>query len=451
MHRRRFFATTIVLAAAVALGLYAGSAAAKNGPPPPTTCSSSPSTCTWDGQQGLPLSQKCSAQDDPNGANQPYLLWIFTTGGKDVSGGLTLTLGGIGSGSYSGTAMGKEFHIFTPYFTPGPSLTATVSYGGDLGNAQFTISHGCPGVSPPPPDTTPPTCNLTSYTTYNNSTEKSSITVTLQDSGSGIQSVVATGKNSSITTSPFTPPTTSPVTVTATKINQGQGATLKIVVADAAGNQTTCDPVLRKGRHVAAHPSARDQPGATVHTAGLTVNVNHPALTYGAARPMTLSGRVRNAPAGAAVTILSQASGFIGLTPIATVKAQAGGTFSYRFHPAAGAYYAVSVNGIISPSLRVRVQPLVQLTRTASGRYRVDVTTTNPLFLAGTRVLLQERRGNHWVTIARTRLAKSSGDTEPTVVSSGKFASRKAAGHRLRAVVAGTRSYGRGVSAAISG
>jgi hypothetical protein len=160
---------------------------------------------------------------------------------------------------------------------------------------------------------------------------------------------------------------------------------------------------------------------------------------------------VSNAPAGTPVTILSQAVGFIGLSPIATVRVQADGTFSYRFHPAAGAYYAVRVNSLISPALRVRVQPLVKLTRTAKGSYRVDVTTTNPVFLAGTKVLLQERRGNRWVTIANSRLAKSSGETEPTVVSSGRFVSRKAVGYRLRAVVSGTRSYGRGLSATIRG
>lgn len=450
MLRRRFFATIMVFGA-ISFGLYAGSATAKNGPPPPTTCSSSPSTCTWNGSQGLPLQQECDAQSDPNGLNGPYLLWIFTTGGKDISGGATLTLGGTGSGSYAGTAFGKEFHILTPYFTPGPSLTAVVSYGGDLGNAQLTISHGCPGSPPPPPDRTPPSCNLTSYTTYTNSTEKSSITVTLQDTGSGIQTVVTTTTNANATTSPFTPPTISPVTVTATKINQGRSATLEIIVTDKAGNQTTCDPVLRKARHVTLRPSTRQQPGATVHTAGLTVHVDRSALTYGATRPLTLSGRAGKAPAGATVTILSQAIGFIGLTPIATVKAQPDGTFSYRFHPAAGAYYAVSVNRVISPALRIRMQPLVQLIRTASGHYRVDVTTTNPLFLTGTKVLLQERLGTRWFTIAKTRLTQSSGDTEPTVVSSGGFSSTKAVGHRLRAVVSGTRSYGRGVSATIRG
>jgi len=151
------------------------------------------------------------------------------------------------------------------------------------------------------------------------------------------------------------------------------------------------------------------------------------------------------------VTILSWASGFNGLVPIATVSAHAGGAFAYAFHPALGAVYAVSVNGVISPMVRVGVQPLVQLSRTGAGHYRVDVTTTNPLFLAGRKVVLQRATGGRWVTIAKTRLAKSSTETEPTVVSSGSFATRKGVGHSLRAVIAGTSWYVRGVSPTISG
>ena len=446
MRRRRSPIIVLLAAAAIILGLYAASAAAKP-PPPPNTCSNSPTSCTWNGSMGLPLQQECDAKSDPNGLNGAYLLWIFTTGGNSISGGATLTLGGTGSGSYAGTAMGKEFHFVTPYFTPGPSLTAVVSYGGSLGNAHVTISHGCAGS---PPDTTPPSCELTSYTTYPSSTEKSSITVTLQDSGSGIKTVVATTTNANATTSPFTPPTISPITVTATKIIKGQGATLEIVVTDAAGNQTTCDPRLHAGRHVRAHPSV-SQRGATVATGRLSMRMNRLRLTYGASSPVRLSGRLRSAPAGVPVTILGQAVGYIGLAPIATVKTSAGGAFNYLFHPAAGGFFAISVDGAVSPSLRVHVRPLVRLARTASGHYRVDVTTTNLLFLTGTKVLLQAHRGSHWATIAKTRLAESSTDTEPAVVSSGGFATSKGVGQRLRAVVVRTSSYVRGVSTPISG
>jgi hypothetical protein len=451
LRSRRSLASAVVLAAAaVVLGLFAGSATAGHASPPaPTTCTSNPTICTWDGQQGLPLQQQCDAQNDPYGLNQPYLLWIFTTGGKNITGAATLTLGGTGSGSYVGTAHGKEFHFVTPYFTPNSSLTATVSYGGDLGNAQLTISHGC--IGPAPPDTTPPSCALIGSTTYTNSTEKSSITVTLQDSGSGIQSVLATGSNDTIVTSPFTAPTTNPVTVTASKTIQGQSATLKIVVSDAAGNQTTCDPVLRAGHRVTAHSSTTKLRGVSDHFGGLQIHLSSAVLNFGATSPLTLSGRVRNVPAGTRVAILSQAAGFIGLSQIASVTTDAAGRYSYRFHPAVGAYYAVSVRGLVSPSLRIKVQPQVKLERTASGHYRVDVTTTNPLFLTGKKVSLQELRSHRWVTIASTRLAKNSTDTGPAVISSGTFTARQAAGHRLRAVVAGTASYARGLSATING
>jgi len=442
--RGTIVSVTVLLAAALSAGLFAGTAAAGHHDPP------AGGTVSWTGN-GTDSVKACAP------GVSPYLHWIFTTAGNASVTSATLTLGGSGSGSYVMTQNGNgngngSWSVYTNYYDLN-SLSAFVTYVGTLGsgNPVLTISSGCYAPTPPP-DTTPPSCELTNYTTYGNSTEKSSITVTLLDTGSGIQSVVATGTNDTIVTSPFTAPTTSPVTVTANKTIQGQSATLKIVVTDAAGNQRVCDPVLHKGRHVAAQRNGL-QRGATQRTAGMTVHVSNSSLSYGAVRPLTLSGRVRNAPAGATVTILSQPAGFrfMSLTPIASVKLQAGATFSYRFHPAASAFYAVSINGVLSPALRVAVNPLVQLSRIAAGHYRVDVTTTNPLFLAGKRVFLQESRGHRWVTIAKTRLAKSSGITEPTVLSSGRFAARKAVGHRLRAVIAETQAYSRGVSATIRG
>lgn len=446
MRRRGSIVSIVVVlsAAAAMLGLYASTALAS-----PTACSGN--TCTWGGQgatNGSLDSVECDAANDPNGANQPYLLWIFTTGGSGSVSSATLTLGGSGAGIYTGTAHGNEFHFVTPYYTPDTStLTASVTFVGRIGNAQLVISHGCAGGN----DTTPPTCALTSYTTYPSSTEKSSITVTLQDAGSGIQTVTATATNATVSMTPFTAPTTSPVVVTATKTTQGEAATLDIVVADAAGNTKTCDPVLHRAGHAAAQRHALSGRGETVRSAGLTLRISSSSLTYGASPSVTLSGAVSDAPAGTPVTILSQPYGFDGFASVATVATGAGGTFSYRFHPGLRSVFAVSVNGVVSPTVRMRVQPLVQLTRTAYGHYRVDVTTTNPLFLAGGKVLLQKLRGRHWVTIAKTGLRKNSTDTGTTVTSSGTFATRKGVGLRLRAVVGGSGWYDRGVSAMIRG
>lgn len=240
LSRRRWsLGGAVVLAvAAVSLGLYAGSAAAT--PPPPTTCTST--TCNWTGQ-GVPLDQECDSQNDPYGYNKPYLLWIFTTGGRTISGGATLTLGGTGSGVYTGTPHGKEFHFVTPYFAPSyPSLTGHVTYGGPLGNWQLVISHGCAGG---PPDTTPPTCMLTSTITG----PPKQIQITVQDIGSGLESIVVTKSTNASTVVPaFTMGTTSPVVVTSTKLNQTLGSVVALTVNDVSGNSTSCDPVVPASR-----------------------------------------------------------------------------------------------------------------------------------------------------------------------------------------------------------
>ena len=90
------------------------------------------------------------------------------------------------------------------------------------------------------------------------------IYVTVQDTGSGLASIVVTQHvNSNVTWPPFTVGTTSPVVVTGTKINQNQSSTVALRVTDRAGNITTCDPVLstlkiskasgRKGRARETH------------------------------------------------------------------------------------------------------------------------------------------------------------------------------------------------------
>jgi len=69
--------------------------------------------------------------------------------------------------------------------------------------------------------------------------------VTVSDPQTGLQSIVVTqSDNADTPVPPFTVGTTDPVTITATKINQSQGAHVTIVVTDLAGNTVTCDPVI---------------------------------------------------------------------------------------------------------------------------------------------------------------------------------------------------------------
>ncbi|MBI4283940.1 MAG: hypothetical protein HY663_05665 [Chloroflexi bacterium] len=115
-------------------------------------------TLAWSGQgatNGVLNTIKCQVPDDPFGADQPYLHWIFTTDQDTVTAnqGTTpqLTLGGTGSGTYDYTEhTGNAFHFVTPYFTPNNALTAVVSFittnAGGNGQYLLVISHGCPGA-----------------------------------------------------------------------------------------------------------------------------------------------------------------------------------------------------------------------------------------------------------------------------------------------------------------
>jgi hypothetical protein len=102
-------------------------------------------------------------------------------------------------------------------------------------------------------DTTPPVC--TARVVGGPPTQ---LIVTLQDTASGLKSIVVTqSDNADTPVPPFTSGTTDPVTVTATKINQAQSAHVTIQATDVAGNVTTCDPVITLvQRNAQADPQA---------------------------------------------------------------------------------------------------------------------------------------------------------------------------------------------------
>ena len=71
------------------------------------------------------------------------------------------------------------------------------------------------------------------------------IEVTVQDTGSGLQSIVVTKNVNTNTTVPaFAPGSTSPVVVTSNKVNGAQASQLEMRVTDVAGNVTICDPII---------------------------------------------------------------------------------------------------------------------------------------------------------------------------------------------------------------
>lgn len=152
---------------------------------------------------------------------------------------------------------------------------------------------------------------------------------------------------------------------------------------------------------------------------------------------VTLSGVVPGKRAGQTVSILSQACLFTQPAEIGTVKSKAGGVFTYRLQPLLNTTFRVKANGSTGAGVKVSVRPVVALRRPAAGRYLIQVSTTNPVFLDGKPALLQRAVGAKWVTVKRAILARASPETAITVLSSATV-KVKASG-TLRALVPAAR------------
>lgn len=117
-------------------------------------------------------------------------------------------------------------------------------------NGQPNVGHGVFGLAVfgeivVSVDNTPPSCALTGVIAG----PPKQILITVQDSDGGLAGppngiVVTTSNNATVSIPSYSAGTTSPVIVTATKIDQTQGASVALQVTDAAGNVTLCDPAV---------------------------------------------------------------------------------------------------------------------------------------------------------------------------------------------------------------
>ncbi len=104
---------------------------------------------------------------------------------------------------------------------------------GGLAQCSFTFNVACA-------DNTPPTGTVTGVIPG----PPKKLLITVQDSQSGLVSItVVTAINVTVSIPAFTVGTTSPVVVTATKINQSQSSTVLLRLTDLCGNTILADPV----------------------------------------------------------------------------------------------------------------------------------------------------------------------------------------------------------------
>ncbi len=160
------------------------------------------------------------------------------------------------SGSEDDVAMGLAFG-FSVDLKPGDKAVIEVLIsedGGQLGTFSITQRDSDPNstttitfsgeatlISPPSPaDTQVDRCELTAY----DPSDPAQIQVTVQDLESGLESVnILIGDNVSIDIPSFAVGTNDELVITATKLDQSQGARVELEVFDVSGNSRTCDPI----------------------------------------------------------------------------------------------------------------------------------------------------------------------------------------------------------------
>jgi hypothetical protein len=192
-------------------------------------------------------------------------------------------------------------------------------------------------------ETTPPACQLTASGI--NGQGQSFIVVTVQDSQSGLKSVQVTELVNATALwdnpptnlnlgdfAPVTPGDTSAHAVTATKIDQSQGANFGLQVIDEAGNVTNCDPVQMASIRSAGQPLTQSVAGVGQADHLVTIFNGNPGVS---SLTITVNGTVfhlNGLKAGERVTI-DVASALTSGANTVTLKStgQPGGSASVLF------------------------------------------------------------------------------------------------------------------------
>jgi hypothetical protein len=155
------------------------------------------------------------------------------TGANTASGTDTTDADGKATFTYTGTTAGDD--LITA------CLDGNASRACDAGEITDTAAKTWEAGAPV--DTTKPSCKLTAQGT--DGSGKKYIEVTAEDNESGLAGILVTkSTNANTVVPPFTPGTTDPVVVRATKIDNNKSSSVELRVTDVAGNVTVCDPVI---------------------------------------------------------------------------------------------------------------------------------------------------------------------------------------------------------------
>jgi hypothetical protein len=168
----------------------------------------------------------------------------------------------------------------------------------------------------------------------------------------------------------------------------------------------------------------------------LTLKVAPTVVAYGGAT--TASGVLSTKKSGQAIDIQAQDCGQTAFKKVVSATTTTGGAFSAAAKPTMNANYQAKNKGATSPTVAVKVAPVLSLRKLSLGKFKVSVTAAQS-FVAK-YVVFQRLRNSKWVTLKKVTLATVVTTTAPTQVTSSTFKIKLPAKLRIRSILPATQA-----------
>ena len=168
----------------------------------------------------------------------------------------------------------------------------------------------------------------------------------------------------------------------------------------------------------------------------LTLKVAPTVVAYGGST--TATGVLSTKKAGQAIDIQAQDCGQNAFKKAATATTTTGGAFSAAVKATINANYQAKNKGATSPTVAVKVTPLLSLQKLSLGKFKVSVTAAQSF--VGKYVVFQRLRNTKWVTLKKVTLATVATTTAPTQVTTSTFKIKLPARLRVRSILPATQA-----------
>jgi len=152
----------------------------------------------------------------------------------------------------------------------------------------------------------------------------------------------------------------------------------------------------------------------------------------------TASGVLSTKKSGQAIDIQAQDCGQTAFKKVVSATTTTGGAFSAAAKPTMNANYQAKNKGATSPTVAVKVAPVLSLRKLSLGKFKVSVTAAQS-FVAK-YVVFQRLRNSKWVTLKKVTLATVVTTTAPTQVTSSTFKIKLPAKLRIRSILPATQA-----------